>query len=54
MRRDVSSKKRPVVSEEAHVFKADGYCSRGYIDLIVEELCDASTVPRHSAVLIID
>lgn len=52
--RSVSSKKRPLVSEETHVFKADGSCSCWYVDAIVEEFCDASAVPCHSVILIID
>lgn len=53
MRRDVSLKRRPLVSEETHVFKADGYSSHRYSDLIVEETCDAGTVPCRSVILII-
>lgn len=54
MRRDGSLQKKPPVSEEMHIFKADGCCSHRYIDLVVGRLCDASTVPCHSDLLIID
>lgn len=36
-----------------HIFK-DGYCLCGCTDLIVRELCDASTALCHSVILIID
>lgn len=54
MRCDGSLQKKPPVSEEMHIFKADGCCSHRYIDLVVGRLCDASTVPCHSDLLIID